>query len=136
MTTPPPALDPSFLASQRARLVALRTDLSRSIDRDAEEARQVLSADQDHANEIEDRAQVLTIAENDRILSSQLARQRSAIDRALAKLDEGTYGFSDVSGAPIPIARLEAFPHALTTISEEPQPYSGTHVVLEVPGRI
>ena len=35
MTTPQPALDPSFLASQRKRLVALRTDLSRSMDRDA-----------------------------------------------------------------------------------------------------
>jgi DnaK suppressor protein len=136
MTTPPTALDLSFLASQRARLVALRADLSRSMDRDAEEVRQVLSADQDHANEIEDRAQDLAIAENDRLLSSQLALQRSEIDRALAKLDEGTYGFSDVSGAPIEIARLEAFPQALTTISEEPEPHSGAHVVLEVPGRI
>lgn len=90
MTIPPPALDPSFLASQRARLVALRTDLSRSMDRDAEEAKQVLSADQDQANEIEDRAQGLAIAENDRTLLIQLARQRSALDRALAKLDEGT----------------------------------------------
>jgi hypothetical protein len=36
MTTPPPTIDASFLASQRARLVALRTDLSRSMDRDAE----------------------------------------------------------------------------------------------------
>ena len=122
MTTPPPLLDPAFLAGQRARLVALRTDLSRSMDRNADEARQLLSADQDHANEIEDRAQDLTIAENDRILSSQLAAQRSAMDRALAKLDEGTYGFSDVSGAPIPIARLQAFPQARRTISEEPKP--------------
>jgi DnaK suppressor protein len=132
MTSPPPALDPAFLASQRARLIALRTDLSRSMDHDAEEARQVLSADQDHANEIEDRAQGLTIAENDRILSSQLAPQRSALDRALAKLDEGTYGFSDVSGAPIPIGRLEAFPQALTNISEEPEPCSGTQLALGV----
>ena len=125
MTTPQPALDPSFLASQRKRLVALRTDLSRSMDRDAEEARQVLSADQDHANEIEDRAQDLAIAENDRILSSQLGSQLTAIDRALAKLDEGTYGFSDVSGLPIPIARLQARPQALVTMLEEPETSTG-----------
>ena len=125
MTTPPLALDPAFLASQRARLIALRTDLSRSMDRDAEEARQVLSADQDHANEIEDRAQDLAIAENDRILSSQLGSQLTAIDRALAKLDEGTYGFSDVSGLPIPIARLQARPQALVTMLEEPETSTG-----------
>ena len=135
MTTPQPALDPSFLASQRKRLVALRTDLSRSMDRDAEEARQVLSADQDHANEIEDLAQDLAITDNDRSLSSQLGPQLITIDRALAKLDEGTYGFSDVSGLPIPIARLQAFPQALRTISEEPGSSSGTHAALEVPER-
>jgi hypothetical protein len=45
MTTPPPVLDPSFLAIQRARLVALRTDLSSTMHRDAEEARQVLSGE-------------------------------------------------------------------------------------------
>jgi DnaK suppressor protein len=133
MTTPPPVLDPSFLAIQRARLAALRSDLSSTMHRDAEEARQVLSADQDHANETEDRAQDLAIAENDRILSSQLGPQLIAIDRALAKLDEGTYGFSDVSGLPIPIARLQAFPQTLRTISEEPGPYSGSHVALEIP---
>ena len=55
-------------------------------------------------------------AENDRILSSQLGPQLIAIDRALAKLDEGTYGFSDVSGLPIPIARLQACPQALGTM--------------------
>ena len=89
MTTPQPALDPSFLASQRKRLVALRTDLSRSMDRDAEEARQVLSADQDHANEIEDLAQDLAITDNDRSLSSQLGPQLITIDRAVAGMPAG-----------------------------------------------
>ena len=125
MPTPQPALDPSFLASQRKRLVALRTDLSRSMDRDAEEARQVLSADQDHANEIEDLAQDLAITDNDRSLSSQLGPQLITIDRALAKLDEGTYGFSDVSGLPISIERLQACPQALGTMSEEQGPSTG-----------
>jgi DnaK suppressor protein len=124
MTAPAPVLEPSFLAIQRTRLVALRTDLSRSMDRNAEEARQVLSAGQGHANETEDHAQDLAIAENSRMLSSQLGQQRIAIDRALAKLDEGTYGFSDVSGLPISIARLQAFPQALRTMSEEPEPYT------------
>ena len=119
MTTPPPILEPSFLAIQRTRLVALRTDLSRTITRVTEEAMQVLSAGQGQANEAEDAAQDLAISEIDRNLSSRLGRQRIAIDRALAKLDEGTYGYSDVSGLPIPFARLQAYPQAIRTTAEE-----------------
>lgn len=52
-----------------------------------------------------------------------LGPQIIAIDRALAKLDEGTYGYSDISGLPIPITRLQALPHALRTIAEEPPDY-------------
>jgi DnaK suppressor protein len=117
-----PPLQPSFLTSQRARLVALRTDLSRSMNGDAVEVRQVAGAEQGQASEFEDRAQDQTLTENDQLLSGQLGRERTAIDRALAKLDEGTYGFSDVSGLPIPIDRLKAFPQAVLTASEEPAP--------------
>jgi DnaK suppressor protein len=42
-----------------------------------------------------------------------------AIERALAKIDEGTYRLSDLSGDPIPKTRLEAMPEAVLTIQEE-----------------
>jgi len=35
------------------------------------------------------------------------------VDRALRKIEEGTYGLSDISGQPIPRERLEAIPEAL-----------------------
>jgi len=35
------------------------------------------------------------------------------------KIDDGTYGLSDASGAPIPIERLEATPEALYTLAEQ-----------------
>ncbi len=41
------------------------------------------------------------------------------VDRALAKIDEGTYGLSDIDGKPIPIDRLEAVPYAVTTVEQE-----------------
>jgi DnaK suppressor protein len=41
------------------------------------------------------------------------------VDRALRKIEEGTYGLSDRSGKPIPRERLEAVPDALYTLSEE-----------------
>ena len=41
------------------------------------------------------------------------------VERALKKLDEGHYGLSEDSGAPIPLARLEAVPWARRTAQEE-----------------
>src|SRR5260370_38879137 len=43
------------------------------------------------------------------------------VDRALTRVDEGTYGVSEVSGRPIPIERLEAVAWA-TTLGDEPEP--------------
>jgi len=42
------------------------------------------------------------------------------IERALRRIDEGTYGLSEVSGKPIPRARLEAVPYAANLIDEPP----------------
>ena len=46
---------------------------------------------------------------------SQLAR----VNRALSKLENGTYGLSDITGEPIPVARLEALPWATTNVEDE-----------------
>jgi DnaK suppressor protein len=43
------------------------------------------------------------------------------IQRALGRIDDGTYGVSEISGKPIPKGRLEAVPYA-TTLVEEPLP--------------
>jgi DnaK suppressor protein len=47
-----------------------------------------------------------------------LRARLDAIDRALHRLDEGTYGRSTLSGEPIPDERLEADPAAELTIEE------------------
>ena len=41
------------------------------------------------------------------------------IDRALEKIEEGTYGICDVSGEEIPRARLEAVPYATMTVKAQ-----------------
>lgn len=41
------------------------------------------------------------------------------IERALEKIDEGTYGVCDISGEPIPLPRLEAVPYATTTVQAQ-----------------
>ncbi len=40
------------------------------------------------------------------------------IEHALARIDEGVYGLSEVSGKPIPLERLEAMPSATTLVDE------------------
>ncbi len=41
------------------------------------------------------------------------------VQRALRKIDEGTYGLSDVSGLRIPDERLELVPEAVNTVAEQ-----------------
>ena len=47
------------------------------------------------------------------------------IERALQKIDEGTYGLSDASGDPIPKARLEVAPEAILTVEEQSRRETG-----------
>lgn len=43
------------------------------------------------------------------------------IDRALAKIDENTYGKCDITGEDIPLPRLEAVPYATMTVKAQEQ---------------
>ncbi len=45
-----------------------------------------------------------------KVLASQLRSELDEVERALAKLDDGTYGKCEVCGEPIAEARLEAMP--------------------------
>ena len=66
-----------------------------------------------------DRASDLYQDELDEGLSGDLREELAAIERAEARLRDGTYGLSIESGKPIPDERLEARPTAELTIEEE-----------------
>jgi DnaK suppressor protein len=51
--------------------------------------------------------------------AGDLRDQLAAIERAEARLADGTYGFSIDSGDPIPDERLEAVPTAERTVEEQ-----------------
>lgn len=65
----------------------------------------------DVATEVQIRAQDNGLMENERYIMA-------LVDRALAKIEEGTYGLSDLSGEAIPKERLDAMPHATMTVEE------------------
>lgn len=41
------------------------------------------------------------------------------IERALDKIEDGTYGICDITGDEIPVARLEAIPYATMTVKAQ-----------------
>jgi DnaK suppressor protein len=112
-------LDQQFVESQRERLVGLRDELVR--------IRDGMSADEKDLGETEgettldsgDLSQDMFTREMDASIGEQVERRLRGVDRALQKIDEGTYGLSDDSGESIPRGRLEAVPEAIRTVEEQ-----------------
>ena len=97
-----------LLAEERTRIESALGGLRRA---DAGEL-----ADQD---EPADQASELYANELDEGLSDELREALAAIERAEARLEQGTYGLSIESGQPIPDERLEALPTAERTVEEQ-----------------
>jgi DnaK suppressor protein len=119
MTPQTSRLDKAFLARQKHRLADLRQQILR-VRRGEESAEASANGDtRDQAREYEDDAQKLAALELEGNLEAADDDRLSNIERALQKIEDGTYGLSDASGAPIPIERLEAAPEALYTLAEQ-----------------
>jgi DnaK suppressor protein len=119
MSTKQTRLDPSFLGRQKHRLTVLRQQILQT--RRGQESDQAATNSQlsGQAREYEDDAQKLATLELDDNLSAADDERLSNIERALEKIDEGTYGLSDGSGKPIPMDRLEASPESIYTLDEQ-----------------
>ncbi len=57
-----------------------------------------------------DSGQVAAEQGENKVLASQLRNELDEVERALAKLDDGTYGLCETCAEPISPARLEAMP--------------------------
>ena len=73
----------------------------------------------DEPEDTGDAAVGLDQAERDEAIRDDLRHILEAIERAEARLEDGSYGKSVVSGKPIPDGRLEAIPWAERTVEEE-----------------
>jgi DnaK suppressor protein len=103
----------------RTLLIAERDEV-RSLLKDTEAAGRddrVAEVDSE-AEDIEDAALALTEEGEDDAIAESLRDRLDAIERALHRLDDGTYGRSVRSGKPIPDERLEADPAAELTVEE------------------
>jgi RNA polymerase-binding transcription factor len=119
MQTVKVGFDEAFVESQRQQLLRMRENLraaARAVESDEADVREKGTGE---AVEFEDDAQRLDTLERDGNLVVRDVHRLERVERALQKIEEGTYGLSDISGQAIPRERLEAVPEALYTLSEE-----------------
>jgi DnaK suppressor protein len=121
MDTAKSRLDAAFLEKQRQYLLRLRAELRASARTRETDETVIEAAAANSAREFEDEAQKLDALELDGNLVARETKRLERVDRALEKIDKGTYGLSEVSGQPIPRKRLEAAPEAVCTVEEERQ---------------
>ncbi len=119
VNTKSPPFPASFLERQRRQLLALRAELLRTREAQVAEEKDIDSASSGRAREDEEDAQSRAIRELDDNLAGRATERLADVERALQKIDEGTYGVSDASGSPIPLERLEVVPEAIYTLAEQ-----------------
>jgi DnaK suppressor protein len=113
-------IDHQFVERQRERLLGVRDELLRIREGVAEDERDLGEKEGDFTeHDFGDMSQDMFTREMDASIGEQAERRLGEVDRALQKIDEGTYGLSDDSGEPIPRGRLEAVPEAIRTVEEQ-----------------
>jgi DnaK suppressor protein len=104
----------SLLQAERAEVQSLLTGSEEAGEEDRE-------TEDERGVDVDDPAQSLTAEGMDDAIAESLRDRLATIDRALNRLDDGTYGRSVRSGVPIPDERLEADPAAELTVAEARQ---------------
>lgn len=106
-------------AEARQRLLAERAEILQSLGEADEAAREDREAEtREEPQDSGDAAQPLAAEYQDDSIAETLRERLAQIDRALRRVDDGTWGRSVRSGTPIPQARLEADPAAELTVEE------------------
>jgi DnaK suppressor protein len=100
----------ALLEAERAEVQGLLKDTQAAGQQDRES--------EDDTGDYADAAQPLTAEGMDDAIAESLQNRLAVLDRALARLADGTYGRSVQSGTEIPDERLEADPAAELTIEE------------------
>ncbi|HXR20938.1 MAG TPA: TraR/DksA C4-type zinc finger protein [Acidimicrobiales bacterium] len=110
-----------FLGHQRVLLMAERNNYTRQAEELRAQAEALALEHEPGDVQFDEEGGEGGTANVDRELDLHLSAQASAaieeIDAALVKISEGTYGFCESCGNPVPKARLEALPHARLCVS-------------------
>jgi DnaK suppressor protein len=101
----------------RALLQDQRAEVATSL-KQTEDAAHIADQASDIPEDFGDAGLPLTEELDEQAVAGSLKERLDSIDRALARIEAGTYGKSVLSGKPIPDERLEADPAAELTIEE------------------
>ena len=112
-------LDKAFVEKQRQRLLERREQLEQMRRGTGETERERTQEYQDAQPDSGDQSQYIFEREMDATLGQQFYRELEDVNRALEKIQEGTYGLDDDSGEIIPRGRLEAIPEAIHTVENQ-----------------
>ena len=119
MGVKPVEMDASYLLAKREQLLESRRELEQIANAaEAEEAHIRAEAPRE-AREYKEDAEEMDLLERQGVLVNRNIERMAQVDRALAKIANGTYGYSDESGERIPEGRLESVPKATTTLCEQ-----------------
>ena len=113
------AFDEEFIERQRERLLERKAELEQMRSDTREVARERSQEEQDTQRDSGEQSQYIFEREMDATLGQQFGRQLEYVNRALEKIEEGTYGVCDDTGETIPKGRLEAVPEAIYTIEAQ-----------------
>ena len=115
--------DVKFLKAQHDALLAERAALTGQATRLEDEANSLIEdgemGDVQFDDESGEGDTMVVERERDLALSAQARQTVAEIDAALERMANGTYGYSIVSGQPIPRERLEAIPWATVLVEEK-----------------
>jgi RNA polymerase-binding transcription factor DksA len=115
--------DAKFLAAQRILLLEERASLVGQADRLEGEAASLMEdldpGDVQFDEESGEGDSLSAERDRDLALSAQARQMVSDIDAALLRIDDKSYGYSLISGQPIPKERLEAIPWATELVQEK-----------------
>jgi DnaK suppressor protein len=119
VSQPTTRFESGFLEAKQRQLRELKALLQGTRAAATAEEGQVNAAAGGAAREYEEEAQRLTTLELEGTLELRDTQRLANVERALRKIEEGTYGLSDLTGEPIPLERLNATPDALYTLDEQ-----------------
>jgi DnaK suppressor protein len=114
------ALDQEFIDNQKQRLIDLKDELARVRDGLDEDERELEGGGDDFAEtDSGDMSQSIFDRELDASVEEGIERRLREVERALQKIEEGTYGVCDDTGEDIPRGRLQAVPEAVRTVEAQ-----------------
>jgi DnaK suppressor protein len=114
------ALDQEFVASKKQRLIELRDELVGVRDGLNEDERELEGGGHDFTEtDSGDMSQSIFDREMDASVEEGIERRLKEVERALQKIEEGTYGVCEDTGEEIPRGRLEAVPEAIRTVEAQ-----------------